>query len=140
MLALDIQPEAVALLGARARDTRVDPYGIVEPRLSAVDDCQLEPASVDVAFMAHLGFYLHPELMDENVAMLASVARSVKPEGELVVLEYIPPGLSEEHLVPHVEDAGFVLSDSRYFERHQTWLYAFGVVGPEPELGPVPEG
>lgn len=138
VLALDIQPEAVALLEARARDAKVNPHGNVEPRLTVVDDCQLEPASVDLAFVAHLGFYLHPELMDENVTMLASVAQAIKPDGRVVVLEYIPPGLTEEHLVPHFEDAGLTLRESQYFEHHQTWLYTFGpaaddATGPETE-------
>jgi ubiquinone/menaquinone biosynthesis C-methylase UbiE len=131
VLALDIQPEAVALIEARARDAGINPHGNVEPRLTVVDDCQLGPASVDLAFMAHLGFYLHPELMDENVAMLASVARAVKPDGHLAVLEYIPPGLTEEHLVPHFEAAGFALLGSEYFDRHQTWLYTFVKAGEE---------
>jgi ubiquinone/menaquinone biosynthesis C-methylase UbiE len=134
VLALDIQPEAVALLEARARDARVNPHANVEPRLTVVDDCQLEPASVDLAFIAHLGFYLHPELMDENVTMLASVAQAIEPDGHAVVLEYIPPGLTEEHLVPHFEAAGLVLQSSLYFDHHQTWLYTFA-----PATGVLPE-
>lgn len=135
VIALDIQPEAVALVTARGKDGRVNAYDNVEARLSQVADCQLLPASIDLAFMAHLGFYLHPELMDENVSMLASVAHAVKPDGHLAVLEFIPPALTEENLVPHFVDAGFTLRDSHYFERHQTWLYLFQpATADEPEV------
>jgi len=125
--ALDIQPEAIDLLHARTMDRQLNSHDNVQPRVSAVDDCQLEPASVDLAFMAHLGFYLHPELMEENVSMLASVARALAPDGHLAVLEYIPPGLTDDHLAGHFEDAGFALHDATYFQQHQTWLYDFGL-------------
>ncbi|MFH1468693.1 MAG: class I SAM-dependent methyltransferase [Pseudomonadota bacterium] len=125
VIALDIQPEAVALLAARARDPRLDPWRVVEARLSRVDDCTLPEASVDIALMAHLGFYLHPELLDENVRMLRSVFRAVRPGGRLEVLEYIPPGMTEAPMLAHLQAAGFALEESELYPQHHTWHCVF---------------
>jgi ubiquinone/menaquinone biosynthesis C-methylase UbiE len=125
VLALDIQPEAVALLAARARDPRLDPWRVVQARLSRVDDCTLPEASVDIAFMAHLGFYLQPELLDENVRMLESVFRAVRPGGRLEVLEYIPPGKTEAPMLDHLREAGFSLEAKSYDAAHRTWHCVF---------------
>ncbi len=125
VLALDIQPEAVAVIRARATDPEVNPHGNVEARLSRVDDCELDHDSVDLIFLAHLGFYLHRELLDENVRWLDSLARALGSDGKLVVLEYIPPAHTAKYLVPHFEGAGFVLESSQYFNHHQSWLYTF---------------
>ncbi len=135
VLALDIQPSAVALLETRAADPAINPHDNVDIRLSEIGDCGIEPASLDLAYVAHLGFYLHPELLDENVTMLASIARAVKPDGQLIVLEYVPPGLTDEHLVPHFEAAGFALQDSHQFHEHGTGLYRFALAGAEPDEG-----
>jgi SAM-dependent methyltransferase len=125
VVAVDIQPEAVALLAARARDPRLDPWGVVEARLSRVDDCTLPEASADIALMAHLGFYLQPELLDENVRMLQSVFLAVRPGGRLEVLEYIPPGKTEAPMLAHLAEAGFSLEEKSYDAAHRTWHCTF---------------
>ncbi len=131
VLALDIQPESIEVLRARGKDRVLNPYDNVESRLTAVDDCQLEPRSLDMLFMSHLGFYLHSELMNENVTMLACLPGALGPDGHLVVLEYIPPGLTVDYLVPNFEAAGFQLHSSQYFEKHQSWLFVFRPTGKE---------
>ncbi len=123
--ALDIQPRAVGVVEARASDPAVNPHANVSPRLSDVDDCGLAHDSVDVVFLAHLGFYLHAELLDENVRWMESLVRALGSDGQLVVLEYVPPGFTNQHLVPHFERVGFTLASSEHYERHQTWLYVF---------------
>lgn len=125
VIALDIQPEAVALLAARVRDLRLDPWRVVEARLSRVDDCTLPEASVNIALMAHLGFYLQPELLDENVRMLRSVFRAVRPGGRLEVLEYLPPGKTEAPMLAHLQAAGFTLEGREIYAQHHTWHCVF---------------
>jgi SAM-dependent methyltransferase len=142
VLALDIQPEAVALVAARAREARLDPWRVVEARQSRVDDCGVAEATLDVAFMAHLGFYLQPELLDENVRMLASVFRAVKPGGRLELLEYLPPGRTEKAMLAHLAAAGFTLESSRYFAKYRTWHLSWRrpTATPRPRRATGPSG
>jgi ubiquinone/menaquinone biosynthesis C-methylase UbiE len=125
VLALDIQQEAVDIVQARSRDPVLCPHGNVEARQVPMDDVQLEPGSVDLIFLAHLGFYLHRELLDENILWMQSLARALQPDGSLVILEFIPPGFSAKHLQPHFEGQGFSTRSATYYERYQTWLYVF---------------
>ncbi len=139
VLAVDILPQAVSMVQARGRSAEINPHQNVQASLSTVDDCGIAAASLDLAYMAHLGFYLQPKLLPENQRMLASVLRALEPGGTLAVLEYIPPGQTEIHLVPHLEAAGFALESSEYFRRFQTWLYLFRAPGDDAgEPAPAP--
>ena len=78
--AVDIQPEMLARLKLRMRAKGV---GNVEPVLSEPTDPKLEPGSIDVAVMVDV---YHE--FDDPHAMTAALARSLKPGGRLVWVEY----------------------------------------------------
>jgi ubiquinone/menaquinone biosynthesis C-methylase UbiE len=80
VLAVDVQPEMVAMLRKLAEDPR---NGRIEPVLGAPDDVRLAPASVDLAFMVDV--YHELEYPWE---MLESIVRALKPGGRLVFVEY----------------------------------------------------
>jgi SAM-dependent methyltransferase len=80
VLAVDVQPEMVALLRELASDAR---NGNIEPVLGAVDDVRLAPHSVDLAFMVDV----YHEL-EYPFEMLESIVKALKPGGRLVFVEY----------------------------------------------------
>lgn len=79
-VAVDIQPEMLALLEKRA-----DAEGVanVERVLSSQTSTRLPPGTCDVALMVDV----YHEL-SEPTAMLASLRESLKPDGELVIVEF----------------------------------------------------
>jgi precorrin-6B methylase 2 len=80
IIAVDIQPEMLALLAKTAQDPR---YSNIEPLRGAVDDTQLPAGSVDLAIMVDV--YHELEFPYE---VLASIVRSLKPGGRLAFVEY----------------------------------------------------
>jgi ubiquinone/menaquinone biosynthesis C-methylase UbiE len=80
VLAVDIQPEMLAIIRDKQRDTGI---GNVEPVLGAIDDPKLAPASVDLVLMVDVYHeFSHPREM-----MLAVVA-ALKPGGRVALVEY----------------------------------------------------
>jgi len=80
ILAVDIQPEMLALLAKAAEDPR---YGNIQPVLGAADDTNLPADSVDLAIMVDV--YHELEYPHE---VLASIVRSLKPGGRVAFVEY----------------------------------------------------
>ncbi|MEO6186365.1 MAG: class I SAM-dependent methyltransferase [Steroidobacteraceae bacterium] len=80
ILAVDIQPEMLALLAKVAADPR---YANIQPVRGAVDDTNLPAGSVDVAIMVDV----YHEL-EYPYEVLASIVRSLKPGGRVVFVEY----------------------------------------------------
>ncbi|TVQ07123.1 MAG: methyltransferase domain-containing protein [Leptolyngbya sp. DLM2.Bin27] len=80
VLAVDIQPEMLALLQAELETQGIDN---VEPVLGAVDDPNLPPNTVDLALMvdAYHEFAYPREVM-------AAVVAALKPGGRVVLAEY----------------------------------------------------
>ena len=80
VLAVDIQPEMLQLLRARAdRNDIVN----VEPILGAVDDPRLPIGAVDLVLMVDVYHeFSHPQ------SMLWHIRRALKPEGVIALLEY----------------------------------------------------
>lgn len=80
VLAVDIQPEMLQMLRARADRARLD---VVEPILGEIDDPKLPIGEVDLVLMVDVYHeFSHPE------SMLWSVRRSLKPTGVVALLEY----------------------------------------------------
>jgi ubiquinone/menaquinone biosynthesis C-methylase UbiE len=80
VLAVDVQPEMVALLQARARR---EGLANIEASLGAADDVKLAPDSVDLAIMVDV---YHELAFPYEV--LASIVRALKPGGRVVFVEY----------------------------------------------------
>ena len=80
ILAVDVQPEMLALLARIAKEPR---YANIEPRLGAADDTHLAPESVDLAIMVDV--YHELEFPWE---VLESIVRALKPGGRVAFVEY----------------------------------------------------
>ena len=80
VLAVDIQPEMLDKLRARAAKKNIDN---VEPILGDVDDPNLPKGKVDLLLMVDVYHeFSHPE------SMLWGIRRSLKPKGVVALLEY----------------------------------------------------
>ena len=78
--ATDIQPEMLAVLEQRARD---EGMLNVMPMLGKIDDCGLEPNSVDLALLVDAYHeFSHP------AEMMRTLRAAMKPEGIVVLVEY----------------------------------------------------
>jgi len=80
ILAVDIQPEMLALLAKVAADPR---YANIEPVKGASDDTNLPAGSVDLAIMVDV--YHELEFPHE---VLESIVRALKPGGRIAFVEY----------------------------------------------------
>ena len=80
VLAVDVQPEMVAMLEAMVRRSGLSQ---IRPSLGAADDVGLPAASVDLAIMVDVYHELaYP------YEVLASIVRALKPGGRVVFVEY----------------------------------------------------
>lgn len=80
VLAVDIQPEMLQMLRARAARDQIE---VVRPILGEIDDPKLPEGEVDLVLMVDVYHeFSHPE------SMLWSIRRSLKPEGVVALLEY----------------------------------------------------
>ncbi|MBC7483120.1 MAG: methyltransferase domain-containing protein [Rhizobacter sp.] len=80
VLAVDVQPEMVALLQSTVRQSGLTQ---IRPLLGAEDDVKLPPSSVDLAIMVDV---YHELAFPYEV--LASIVSALKPGGRLVFVEY----------------------------------------------------
>jgi SAM-dependent methyltransferase len=80
VIAVDIQPQMLALLAEAAKDPR---YANIEPLAGGVDDTHLPPDSVDLAIMVDV----YHEL-EYPYEVLASIVRALKPGGRVAFVEY----------------------------------------------------
>lgn len=80
VIAVDIQPEMLALLAKVAEDPR---YANIQPLQGAADDTHLPAASVDLAIMVDV--YHELEFPWE---VLESIVRALKPGGRVAFVEY----------------------------------------------------
>lgn len=76
----DIQPEMLRIIKAKASQQQLAHIQVVQ---GTEDDTGLPPSAVDVALLVDVYHELrHPQ------AMLGSIRRSLKPKGELILIEY----------------------------------------------------
>ncbi len=88
VFAVDIQPEMLTLLNARAKSEDVTN---IKPILSTAIDPDLPPQSVDLILLVDVYHeFSHPE------QMLQALRRSLKPKGRIALVEY----REEDPLVP----------------------------------------
>lgn len=80
VLAVDVQPEMVAMLQASVRQSGLTQ---IQPLLGGEDDVRLAASSVDLAIMVDV---YHELAFPYEV--LASIVRALKPGGQLVFVEY----------------------------------------------------
>ena len=80
VLAVDVQPEMIAMLTALAKKAGLSN---IKPVLGAVDDVKLAPASIDLAIMVDV----YHEL-EYPFEVLQSIVRALKPGGKVVFVEY----------------------------------------------------
>ena len=80
VIAVDVQPEMVALLQGTVRQTGLTQ---IQPLLGAEDDVRLPASSVDLAIMVDV---YHELAFPYEV--LGSIVRALKPGGQLVFVEY----------------------------------------------------
>ena len=113
VLAVDIQPEMLDLLRARAEEAALEN---IEPVLGTTTDPGLQPGSVDVALLVDVYHeFDHPE------QMLAGLREALAPGGRLVLAEFraedpdvpIKPDhkMSREQVVLEMLANGFMLTD-----------------------------
>jgi len=99
VLAVDLQPEMLAMLKVRAGGAGITNIRTIE---GAIDDPHLEPASCDLVLMVDVYHELsHP------VRVLGHVRRSLRPGGRLVLVEFRSEDpevhIKTEHKMPQVQ-------------------------------------
>ena len=88
--ALDIKKQLIADLRAMiAKDPGLDPHKLIQTRVSALDDIGLPADSLDVAFLAHLDFYLHSPLPGSLSRFLQSCVKALRGGGKLLILQWM---------------------------------------------------
>lgn len=115
VIAIDIQQTSIDYINERVKDPELNPHANVDVRLTKVDDCLIEPNTLDRGLFIHADFYAYPTLLDENVRMIASVYRAMKPGGTLTVVQdtTVTEKASAEVIIKNFGAAGFVV-DQQY--------------------------
>ncbi len=131
--AVDIAPVMVAWIGQRIRR---EGFANVKPVLCTEKSAELPASSIDLAFICDT--YHHFEFPQNT---LASIHRALRPDGELVVIDFHRiPGKSRPWILDHVragEDvvhqelraAGFELLEQRNDLLEENWFARFRRVG-----------
>jgi ubiquinone/menaquinone biosynthesis C-methylase UbiE len=121
---LDIQPESLELLRQRLAAMACEGCARVEVVTSSIDDTRLDEASVDRMLMSNIDFYAFRPLLPENVRMVDSAFRTLRPGGKLVVVQdLLPiPGGARENIPLNFEEAGFVLERQEKISK-TSWLF-----------------
>ena len=115
--ALDIEEASVSLLKARIDELGDEAGGVIRPILSKPNDPMLPTASVDVGFMAHIGIFVYPKLLEDNAAMLERTFAAIKPGGHLAVIQWQREGRTMAYLSKNMQSVGFVE------KQHKVLLY-----------------
>ncbi len=126
VFAVDIQPEMIDFLAARARTENVDN---IKPILGKIDDVCLPPSSVDLVLLVDA---YHE--FDHPWEMMRSIARALRPGGRVALVEYraedpdvpIKPlhKMSQAQARIELEAAGFIFerNDSTLPIQHLLWF------------------
>lgn len=118
VLALDIQEDSVAFLQERLEFLGCEGCAPVRTWVSRADDAGLPEASVDVALLSNLDFYAFPDQLAENVRMLESCFRGLRPGGRAVVVQdlSVNRGSAADHIEAAFVAVGFERVDFHAFE------------------------
>ncbi len=111
VIAIDIQQTSVDYISERVKDPELNPHGNVDVRLTKVDDCLIEANTLDRGLFIHADFYAYAGLLEENVRMIASVYRAMKPGGTLTIVQdtTVTEKASAEVIIKNFGAAGFVV-------------------------------
>ncbi len=123
--AVDLEPRYLELLGERMADPDFPHPGTITPVQGAEDRLPLDPASLDLAFLAHLDFLLvRPLAPAHHVDFLRSVVAALRPGGQLAVLQWLGAreGATAEDLVANLEELGVVLEARHDLAAHGSVL------------------
>ena len=121
--AVDIDPDMVALLRERVKE---EGHKNVEVVLADLGDPQLREASLDLLFTCNV--YHHVE---NRSAYFARVAKSLKPEGQLAIIDFSDEGWFAwftGHATPadvierEMKEAGYILAHTFDFLPKQVFL------------------
>lgn len=109
--AIDIQQDALDYLADRLAQPPLAELSNIRLQLTRVDDCELPEGSIDRGLLTHADFYAYEKLLDENLSMLASLYRAIRPGGALVIVQdtsVITHTDGAEVIVGNLEAQGFV--------------------------------
>ena len=123
--AIDIVQKAVDVVQSRAKDETLNPHQNVVAKISETDHTHLESDSLDLGFYSHMGWYMAPRLLPENVLMLLDTHRVIRPGGLLVVLQYARKEIDPSHIKRNIESAGFELEKTVALTEGNSVLYFF---------------
>ncbi len=127
--AVDIEPRYLEIVAERMADPAYPHPGNISTVLGFEDRLPLEPASLDLAFLSHLDFHLvRPLAPEHHAALLRSVGEALKPDGRLVVLQWLGAreGATAEDLVANYQDLGFHLEARYALDEHGSVLLILG--------------
>lgn len=121
VIAIDIDPNALAQINTLAKSLSADLQPKLETRLVGYDDPKLEHEEVDIVFLSNTYSYI-----ENKVDYLKTVFRGIKPKGRIYIVDFkmkiLPPIFpNAEERVPlfevekHLQEAGFkhIFSDDK---------------------------
>lgn len=85
--ALDINQERLDELKGQMGDKELYPYDNIVVLKNRMDDTLLPPATLDRATLVNVHFHNDANLREENIAMIRSVYKTIKPGGRLVIID-----------------------------------------------------
>jgi len=108
--AVDIQAKEIDVVQKNMKKPELNPHNNIVALVNRPDDTLLPPDSLDVAWVSQVHFHNIPDLLEANKRMIASIFRTVKPGGRLVIgdepNEHTPN--PEPNIIRHYTEAGFV--------------------------------
>jgi SAM-dependent methyltransferase len=111
--ALDMQKSVLDLLRVHLPDRSYNPHDNISVIQNKVDDTLLPPGILDQAWMVNIHFHNFPDPRPENIRMIRSVFRSLKPDGQLIVIDAGAPPYQlsfdevRANIIHNYERAGF---------------------------------
>jgi SAM-dependent methyltransferase len=83
VIAVDIDPRAIAWIEAEQRRYPVDVQALLETRLAAPDNPNLQPNEVDVVLMVNTYIYL-----DDRITYFRNLRQTLKKDGRLIIVDF----------------------------------------------------
>lgn len=99
VIAIDIDPRAIAWIEAEKKRYPVDVQALLETRLAAPDNPNLEPNEVDVVLMVNTYIYL-----DDRITYFRNLRSGLKKDARLIIIDFkeneTPIGPKVEERIP----------------------------------------